>query len=446
MIRALNAENFRLWPDSLRRQTLVGTILIVILTQILTIILMIILIFRPQMERNVQMMARNVAFLTQSVSAVPEADRPALINGFKASPYIDLWVGETPPDRSGPPPRAIEILMMRALARELKAQDNELVWRTDMKRKLWLEVYIGRDAYWISFKSIPYQRANGLLIILALVAVFFGSIMASRLNSKILTPLNQLRQATDKLSINASPPWLSEDGPREITALSRAFNRMSARIRRSDHERAIVLAGISHDVRTPLTKLRLTLEMMEVKDLSLKADSERYVDQIDRILSNFMMFARGFEAEPVRAVKINEWLSLLGADYGEIVLKPAPLPTDFSLDIRPDALRRALNNLIENAINYGRSPIVLTATKAANCFIISLRDHGDGVDPTMLARLTEPFVRAEPVKSGHILPSGTGLGLALVDKIARLHQGTLELVNHSDGFEARLILPVKPVV
>eukprot|EP01042_Synura_sphagnicola_P008267 gene8267-10592_t len=429
----------RLWPKSLWGQTLASTALILGLAQILSIILFSLLILRPELRRVAQVTAQSVATVSQTMADVSPAERAHLMQNMAKSPWLELWTGTTPPDDRGPPPRAIERVFMRALVAAM-GDKTDLTWRTDHDRKLWIHVYLGPDPYWISIRSKPIMGPTGLVFVSGLVSVALALIVAWNLNAKLMRPLNELRTATERYTPSGDHVRLSEDGPTEIADLSHSFNVMTERLAKAEADRTLILAGISHDVRTPLAKLKLAFEMMGGED-DLRISAQRQIDSIDRILSSFMTFARGFEAEPIGLLDPHLLLDEMVQTYGAhaVVLagdmrlwdnEPPMIPC------RPEAVRRAFVNLIENAIRYGQNPvekgpIEIAIRQDGGVWALIVRDHGDGVPEAQIATLTEPFVRGDQARQPNIndpvQSSGTGLGLAIVKHIVERHRGRLDI-------------------
>jgi two-component system osmolarity sensor histidine kinase EnvZ len=255
-------------------------------------------------------------------------------------------------------------------------------------------------------------------------------------------PLQRVVQAAQRLARGQPPEPLPEDGPTEIATVARSFNHMAHSLARADQERALMLAGVSHDLRTPLTKLRLSVEIAGPQiEPELSTRMVRSMDEMDAILGQFLHFARMQEAEPPQPAALDDLAQAIAqaqADHGRSVALElgAPPPTP----VQAQALRRAVDNLVENAWRHGAAPVVLRTGQAAEGVWIEVQDHGPGVPATELERIRQPFARGEAARSGR---PGAGLGLAIADRVARAHGGHLEL--HSapgQGLRARLVLPV----
>jgi len=212
---------------------------------------------------------------------------------------------------------------------------------------------------------------------------------------------------------------------------------MASSLESMERERAMVLAGISHDVRTPLSRLRLGLEMSGAEAGAADAIVTD-IDEIDAIIGQFLDFARGVNEEQARQDlgvlldEVAEHYTRLGKSIQ--VRKDAVAPFRFARM----AVRRAVSNLIDNALRYGREPIEIDLRKGSGAALIEVRDRGPGIPPGEAERLKRPFTRLDSARSG---PAGAGLGLAIVERVARAHGGSLELApRDGGGLVARLAL------
>jgi two-component system osmolarity sensor histidine kinase EnvZ len=199
-----------------------------------------------------------------------------------------------------------------------------------------------------------------------------------------------------------------------------------------ERERAMVLAGISHDLRTPLSRMRLSLEMSGAESGAAGA-MVADIDEMDAIIGQFLDFARGVNEQKTRqdllalAEEVAEHYRRLGKDVS-VEGEGAQLP------FARTAVRRALSNLIDNALRYGKEPIEVRVSKN----VIEVSDRGPGIPASEVERLKRPFTRLQSARSG---PAGAGLGLAIVERVARAHGGSLELAaREGGGLVARLVL------
>lgn len=332
----------------------------------------------------------------------------------------------------------------RAIARALKKSIpgiGEIRESTLPKHQLWVRVTMLGQPWWLvvplgRFKIDPTWTLGLSATVFALVALIGSAIFAWRINR----PLRELQSAATQLGRGERPKALPETGPLEVKELSASFNRMLADIDTSERERNLMLAGISHDLRTPLARLQLGVEMMQ--DESLRDGMAEDIDDIQRILSQFIDFIRGAGAEEASLVDPAEVARGLIARYArsgcDIALELAddlPLAT-----LRHMAISRALSNLIDNARRYGRSPISLDVQVVDGMLQFVVSDCGDGIPDNQLSAVLEPFQRLNVARTAD---GGSGLGLAIVERIVRHVGGTLRLQNRAGGgLAATIRLPL----
>jgi two-component system osmolarity sensor histidine kinase EnvZ len=220
---------------------------------------------------------------------------------------------------------------------------------------------------------------------------------------------------------------------------------MTEALQQAEATRALMLAGVSHDIRTPLTKLRLAMAMAIPRgaDDTFVASAESYLDHIDTILQQFMDYAGSGEREPPQPGDLNALVQQLSSDFAGLghsfELSIGNLPP---LDYRPVSLMRLLMNLMQNAVVYGRTGLAVRTWADAETAYVAVCDRGDGIGAQQLEQLKAPFARGDNAR-GH--SGGTGLGLAIVERIARLHGGSLQFrPRDGGGLEAVVALPLRP--
>lgn len=298
------------------------------------------------------------------------------------------------------------------------------------------------DGTWASFEhglgGEPFAWPWRLLLTLAvlLVSVIALTLFAVRWLTR---PLAVLAAAADELGRNMHRPPLPEDGPMEVRRAAAAFNTMQTRLQTYLRERERMLAAVSHDLRTPITRLRLRAELIDDENLRMKF--ARDLSEMEAMTAAALDFLRGANKdEPVQPIDIMALLESLQADIEEaghsVTVQGemrAPYPA------RPLALKRLLANLIENAIKYGTRASVTVEDKAAQLRIV-VADAGPGIPAEQLEQVFEPFYRIEGSRSRDT--GGVGLGLSVARDIARAHGGELVLRNRAGGgLEAILTLP-----
>lgn len=282
----------------------------------------------------------------------------------------------------------------------------------------------------------PYRVLLSIALLLA--AVIAVSLVAVRWATR---PLKTLADAAEELGKNINRPPLAEAGPTEVASAARAFNTMQSRLAGYLRERTQVLAAMSHDLKTPITRLRLRAELLDDAQLRAKFGSD--LQEMETMVTSALDFLRGMDnGEPVQPVDVNALLESLQSDLretgGAVTAEgraAAPYPG------RPQALKRCLANLLENAIKYGKSARVVVAD-GMESLQLSILDEGPGLPPEQLEKVFEPFYRVEGSRNRDT--GGTGLGLAIAKNVAELHGGRIALHNRAEGgLAAVLTLPRK---
>lgn len=308
---------------------------------------------------------------------------------------------------------------------------------------LWISFSIGQDEYWVVIprflteRPFPWQWF-GWAALVAMLSLGGAYVIAARINR----PLRFLVKAAGRISHGEQPPRLPEEGAEEMREVQRTFNEMSEALARLDSERTLLLAGISHDQRTPLARLRLAVEMLpdEVGEATRNGMIQDISD-MDNIINQFLDFVRGVEGEPAQLVDINALIQSVTERHAragrEVELR---LSSNYKVPLRPLAIHRLIGNLIDNAFAYGKGKVAVSTRITAGYIIISVMDNGPGIPDNQMNRLLRPFERMDSARGNE---GGSGLGLAIADRIAKLHKGKLELLNRPEGgLEARLSLPL----
>ena len=265
------------------------------------------------------------------------------------------------------------------------------------------------------------------------------SVVLYAMTRTITRPLGDLAKAADAVGRGTTVQPLKERGARELKRATRAFNAMQERLNRYLDSRTRVLAAMSHDLRTPITRLRLRVESIE--DEALRARCVEDLDEMTRMVRGALSMFRGLnDEEPTIAVDIDALLQELQRRYGEvnehIAIEGRAAP---AFPGKPLALKRCLGNLVDNALQYG-GKATIAVTDSNDELTIRVLDDGPGIPEAELDRVFEPFYRLESSRNRET--GGTGLGLSIARDVAQAHGGSLTLANSSEGgLEARLVLP-----
>lgn len=298
------------------------------------------------------------------------------------------------------------------------------------------------DGTWIVFDHrIPEQFAGWPWRLLATVAILLAAVLALSILAVrwLIQPLSALATAAERLGRDIRSPAVSKKGPMEVSRAACAFNRMQSRLRRFIEDRTRLLAAVSHDLRTPLTRLRLRAEMLAEGER--KEDFLKDLDEMRAMADATLDFLRGVETrEALQTLDIRALVESLIEDTepkGESIRLEGDATVLYPA--RPLALKRCLSNLIENAVKYA-SGIVVRVKDAPDRLEILVSDTGPGIPEDKLNAVFEPFFRIDQSRGRET--GGTGLGLSIARNIARAHGGDLTLRNRpSGGLEAVLELP-----
>lgn len=310
---------------------------------------------------------------------------------------------------------------------------------------LWISFNVELDDFWVVIPKIQVDRPFplhwlGWGALIGLLSLFGAYITAARINR----PLNLLAHAADKLRNGEPAPRLPEDNLDELREVNQTFNEMADALVRLDAERTLLLAGVSHDIRTPLARLRLAVEMLPEDETSqMKIGMIEDIADMDNIIHQFLDFVRGVEGESTKMIDINDLLKSLAERQRRAGRKlEVKLGPTYLIPLRPLAMQRLLDNLVGNAYAYTKDEVVVESKITADYIIISVLDRGPGIPPGQAERLLRPFERLNSARTKN--EGGSGLGLAICNRIAKLHRGNLALINRDGGgLEARLSLPIQ---
>jgi two-component system osmolarity sensor histidine kinase EnvZ len=303
---------------------------------------------------------------------------------------------------------------------------------------LWVGFSIEKDPYWMQADPQRLRSVAGstwmLWVGIALIATILGSAAIARL---INQPLKQLSFAASRIRDGEFESQLDENTlTSEIREVNMGFNRMARELAKVEEDRAVMLAGISHDLRTPLARLRLEAEM-SVHDEEAKQNMALDIDQLDAIIDKFMDYARPGEVRlvPVHLSSLVDREMAAFRDTSQIRIS-SRVAIDTKVMADETELGRVLSNLFENSRRYGRSEdtgiarVQVSYARTGPWVILSVRDYGPGVAPGKLSQLTTPFFRGDTARTA---ATGAGLGLAIVEKAVQRMGGDFELANAADG-------------
>ena len=393
--------------------------------------------FEPRATQAAQQIASLVKLTRAALLSSDGINRIALIKGISNQESLKLAPRE-PGDKWEP----YEVdRISRAIGHELRSQlgpDTLVASSVNGSPGLWIGFSIAKDPYWLQAdptREGPMAWSTiTLWVSIALLATVLGSAAIARL---INQPLKELSFAASRIREGEFDSRLDENTlTSEVRQVNIGFNRMARELAKVEQDRAVMLAGISHDLRTPLARLRLEAEM-SVQDEEAKHNMALDIDQLDAIIDKFMDYARPGESRltPVHLSGVVDREMAAFRDTSQIRLT-SRVAIDTKVMADDTELGRVLQNLFENSRRYGRSTdtgiarVMVSYARTGPWVILTVRDFGQGADPKKLAQLTTPFFRGDAARTA---ATGAGLGLAIVDKAVQRMGGTFELVNAPDG-------------
>lgn len=432
----------RLVPRSLLTRTFLLVSLLLVVTLGCWLVLFSLAEREPRARQAAQLTA-SVVNLTRAalVSASPDR-RLALLRDLAESEHVYVYPAE-PDDEIEDLPDSYYFDVMKRETTWLLGGDHRLAGRVNDLEGFWVRFAIGDaedDQYWLMLPDdhaspeFPWHwLSQGVLsLVLALVVTWL-------IVSRVTLPLRRLASAAHDVGEGRHPERLPERGASELVELTAAFNRMSDDLRQSASERAEILAGISHDLRTPLARLRLEAEL-SIVDEAARAAAVADIEQMNGIIAQFLDYARGDGGETPQVGDINALIASLVAARRWPARAPQLEPGDVPpARLLPRALGRAIANLIDNAHKYAGDEVSVATRLDGGEIVIDVADRGPGVPDDERERLKRPFTRLAEARTD---ASGTGLGLAIVERVARLHGGSFDLLPRpGGGLIARLRIP-----
>ena len=398
---------------------------------------------REPTARRVAQQIVSVVNLTRAalVSAQP-GRRVDFLRDLAASEGIQVFVAHGGEVLIPPPDRPVLRSAMEEVRREL-GPDTRFAIARNGAPGFWVSFRIDEDEYWVVIPRGRIERVEPLHWVYLGVLVLLLSLGGAFLIVwRVVRPLRDLARAATEIGAGRAVEPVPEAGPQEIRTLARSFNQMAADLQHADAERAVMLAGVSHDLRTPLARIRLGVEMLDERiDPTLRDGMVQDVEEIDAVVNQFLDFARGSSGESVTPA------SDLNAIAGRVcercrrqgqtvTLRAGALPP---LPLRELAVERCIANLVSNALRHAQSPVEIETAVEGRFAVVAVLDRGPGIPAAEIERMLRPFTRLDVARGR----SGSGLGLAIVDRIARLHGGRVELAARpGGGLAARVLLPL----
>ncbi|CAH2783644.1 MAG: Osmolarity sensory histidine kinase EnvZ [Candidatus Burkholderia crenata] len=402
---------------------------------------------REPRAQRVALQLVAVVKLTRTALLYSDPDlRRALLQDLESNEGVRVYPRETTDKYRLQPDESLNRLIERDVRGRL-GNDTVIAQSVNDIPGVWISFKIDDDDYWVALDRDQLDNVTGLQWagwgVFALALSLFG---AAFITSLVNRPFARLALAARRVGSGQSPEPLPERGMGVAAETNRSFNQMVQDLEQLDADRALMLAGISHDLRTPLALLRLETEMSP-SDEATKLAMVDDIEQMDMIIGRFLDYAR-----PMQRMAEAVDLSLIGGEmasrfYAEDgVLMKTDLAQGAIIEGDPTDVRRVIGNLLENARKYGRSAmddiarITLQTRVSHGCVELSVMDEGRGIPEDQVALITRPFYRVDTARTQ---ANGTGLGMAIVQRLVTRQRGTLRLRNRHPhaGFEVTIDFP-----
>lgn len=403
---------------------------------------------REPRAQRVALQLVAIVKLTRTALLYSDPDlRRALLQDLESNEGVRVYPRESgdhfalQPD--GPVNRLIESDLRKRLG-----DDTAIAASVNGIAGVWISFKIDDDDYWVSLNRDQLDNVTGLQWlgwgVFALALSLFG---AAFITSLVNRPFARLAWAARKVGSGQTPDALPERGLGVAADTNRSFNQMVRDLEQLDADRALMLAGISHDLRTPLARLRLETEMSPADEMTKDAMVDD-IEQMDRIIGRFLDYARPGQ----RAPEPIDFSLLVGDAVGRLendehTVLETQLAPQVVVEAEPTDLRRIVDNVVENARKYGRSPsdekahLSVSLQPVDSRAVLVVRDEGAGIPEDQLAFVTRPFYRVDEARTK---ADGTGLGMAIVQRLVTRHRGTLRIANCTPGpgLEVTLSFPL----
>lgn len=439
------------WPRSLAGRTLLTLWLGLAFVQAAGLTIHALDRIELQRQAELRTLGIRTMGLYRSLVATSIAERPAAARELEAGESVDLQLAANPPlEPPDPTPQPqVQTIRLAMQLVPLRPQNHptEILFRGLAADGLISIAMKFPDQGWLVLR-LPVPRPRPwhsptflLAFVLMTVAAALLSLWAVR---RLTGPVAMLAAAAERLGRDVNSPPLPEDGPVELARAAHEFNTMAIRIRRFVQDRTFLLTAIGHDLKTPITRLKLRAEFIDDEEQRQKFISD--LDDLDQMVSAALTFGRdAADMEPAVPLDLTALLRTVMDEAGDARPDCAGAlafagPERLTVPGRPLALKRAFANLVGNALKYAGNATITLSPPAAGHTTIAIEDAGPGLPPELLDRVFDPFYRLEPSRNRET--GGTGLGLPIARNILRAHGGDVTLSNRAEGgIRAQVTLP-----
>lgn len=420
----------KLFPKSAFARTVALLALVLLINQLVSYVMVSNYVVRPSIEQINELVAKHIRtmFIPRQHSAETERE---LMSYYTEATGIEVF-NDAEAEQQGLGHSTYYGYLSDDMS-DMLGGESQVRVAQGQKFYLWVKPPRAPD-FWIRVPLDSMQRGQFsplvmYLVLIGLLSVFGGMLFANWLNR----PLKALEESARQVGRGEFPEQLPEKGASEIMAVTRAFNQMSRGIRELENDRNLLMAGVSHDLRTPLTRIRLAAEMMPQEDDSLAQGIIEDIDDMNDIIDQFIDYVRLDQQECSSKESLNELIEQTVANVPdnwqkEFEVSLGELPRVW---LRPLSMKRVIINLLENAERYGKHHVVVSSghDKKQKRVWFRITDDGPGIPEEQQQKLFEPFTQGDKARGG----VGSGLGLAIIKRIVDRHDGNIKLQNRPEG-------------
>jgi len=438
-----------LFPKNLLNRLILIIASLIIVSQLITIKVFDYFEMEPRAESMAQEISTIVKYTKAAIQSAYPSTRLDLLQSLSKMSDVKI-VPAYYFENINPLPDDIFLSMVVKKIKQNLGEDTIVTLNHYDIPGIWVSFEIGDGLFWAVIPGNVFDRPFpwhwiGWGIVVFLVSISGAYFLTTRINK----PLNLLINATSKLKKGLPLKKIPEDTATEFKEVTKAFNEMASNLAKSENERRFIMGSVSHDIRTPLTRMKLSLEMLPKKSAFLKESMDQDIDEINQIINQFLDFVRGFDDEPISSLNFGNFLTELKKQHAILghdlkiskITRSKDIPKNLFIDVRPLAFKRLFDNLINNGVKFSKSNKIELVAKLYNeKIVINVLDNGPGIPKAQREKLLEPFERLDQAR-GSI--GGSGLGLAIANRIVMVHNGKLELINRkTGGLNVKLTFPL----
>jgi len=318
---------------------------------------------------------------------------------------------------------------------------TEVKLEEDVETFAWVKAPVFEDT-WVRLPLAQFEHKFPIRLLIYLSVISILSVVGGwAFTRQISRPIRRLQFAAREVGRGDVPGDLREEGASEMIGLTRAFNKMARDVHQLEADRTLLLAGVSHDLRTPITRIRLASEFLPESEADIREGIIRDTEDMDAIIQQFISYVRHGREEPCTWQEVNLLIEQVADSANapsRLQLELTPVP---KMKIRALGFKRLVGNLIQNSLKYSTGRVWVSTRVQHKTLILNIYDEGDGIEESKLEELFEPFKRGDEARGGN----GSGLGLAIVRRIAEMHQGSVKMQNRAEGgLETIVTIPLEP--